>query len=334
MAILGATQFLERLQFFNGQRLLASDLQSLESYNREMRELHNITMHASGVGSGYAVSGNKGDRQVTISPGYAIDACGREIVLTETDIEPVPPVAGDGQGNPVYYDLAVSYPLDADLTPSETRDGICLPQGVVRLREAPNFCWLELGADFQPKDPRLKAELQSSMRILLARAEIKNCRLNQPLSVTQRRNARPPSQPHIACGSTDPNAGGWSAIPSNAPTGGDAPTFLGLEIDVDTSAARFQIPPSYSAQLAGERIFSGSFPGFNADGQYVLDGYVNITNAAAKGFTLQLLMPFGFNVGFPLNPQNFLLAFSTAAVQGSALLATNNWTVVWMGVES
>ena len=333
MAILGATQFLERLQFFNGQRLLASDLQSLESFNREMRWLHNLCLHQAGIGSGYAVSGNKGDRQVTISPGYAIDACGREIVLTEADIEPIPPVADDGQGNPVYYDLAVSYPADADLTTSETRDGICSPQGVVRLREAPNFCWLELGADFQPKDPVLKAQLQSSMRILLARAEIKNCQLNQPLSVAQRRNARPPSQPHIACGSTDPQAGGWRTLTLSTPAGSPP---SGLEIDVDTTSARFQITPSYSAQLAGERLFTSPDAVLEAvapaPNQFLLDGYVNIVNPTAKGFTLQLVMPTGLDLNVDFNPPDFLSTFTTAA--GNALLAANNWSVVWMGVES
>ncbi len=333
MTILGASQFLERLQFFNGQRLLASDLQSLESFNREMRWLHNQSLHQPGIGSGYAVSGNKGDRQVTISPGYAIDACGREIVLTETDIEPVPPVADDGQGNPVYYDLAVSYPQDADLTPSQTRDGICVPQGVVRLREAPNFCWLELGADLQPKDPQLKAQLQSSMRILLARAEIKNCQLNQPLSVSQRRNARPPSQPHIACGSTDPSVGGWSVLSIPAFEGGA--TFLGLEIFVDTSAVRFQIPPSYTAQLMGERVFSTGIGASETSGDYVLDGYLNIVNPTAQGFTAQLQMATGMNFGnFILNPPDFLQAFSTAPALGNATLAANGWSIVWMGVES
>src|SRR5271169_2924862 len=82
MAIIGASQFLERLTFFNGQRLFADDLQTLESFNREMRWLHNQSLHQPGVGSGYAVTGAKGDRQVTVTPGYALDACGREIVLT------------------------------------------------------------------------------------------------------------------------------------------------------------------------------------------------------------------------------------------------------------
>jgi hypothetical protein len=40
MAIIGTTQFLERIQFFNGERLFAPDLQALETFNREMRWLH------------------------------------------------------------------------------------------------------------------------------------------------------------------------------------------------------------------------------------------------------------------------------------------------------
>ncbi len=88
MSIIGETRFVERNQFFNGQRLFASDLQGVEELNRQMRWLHNQSLHQPGIGAGFAISGNKGDRQVVIQPGYAIDADGREIVLTETVIEP------------------------------------------------------------------------------------------------------------------------------------------------------------------------------------------------------------------------------------------------------
>jgi len=212
MAIIGGTQFLERLQFFNGQRLFAEDLETLDSFNREMRWLHNLSLHPSGVGTGYAVTGNKGDRQVLVTPGYAIDACGREIVLTENHIEPVPPVADDGQGNPVYYDLTVSYPNDSDLVESETRQGICMPQGAVRLREAPNFCWIQLGANLQPLDAQLKLDEQSNMRIVLARVQIKNCQLYQPVSTAQRRNARQPTRPRVACGSAASGSLTWGPL--------------------------------------------------------------------------------------------------------------------------
>ena len=57
MGILDETKFVERVQFFNGQRLFASDLQSVEAFNREMRWLHNQSLHQPGVGNGYAVRG-------------------------------------------------------------------------------------------------------------------------------------------------------------------------------------------------------------------------------------------------------------------------------------
>jgi hypothetical protein len=109
MGILSETRFIERLQFFNGQRLFASDLQGLEAFNREMRWLHDRSLHQPGIGSGFAVYGKKGDREIKIKPGYAIDSLGREIVLTETWIEPVPPVASEDDGKSVFYDLTVSY---------------------------------------------------------------------------------------------------------------------------------------------------------------------------------------------------------------------------------
>src|SRR4051794_3122474 len=105
---------LERLQFFNGQRLDAADLQGIDDLNRQMRWLHNQSLHQPGVGSGYAISGAKGDREVTIQPGYAIDSAGREIILTDAVVQAVPPVANDGAGNPVVYDLTVSYPGATD----------------------------------------------------------------------------------------------------------------------------------------------------------------------------------------------------------------------------
>src|SRR5262245_62580048 len=112
MGMLDETQFVERPQFFNGERLFAPDLQSVEQFNREMRWLHNRSLHQPGIGNGFAVTGKKGAREVTIGPGYAIDAEGREIVLTQDQVEPVQPVAGQDDGSPVLFDLTVSYPSD------------------------------------------------------------------------------------------------------------------------------------------------------------------------------------------------------------------------------
>lgn len=335
MTIIGDRRFLERTQFFNGQRLFASDLQTLESDNRERRWLHNVSLHQPGVGNGYAIAGNKGDREVTIAPGYAIDFRGRELIQTEQLIEPIPPVADDGNGNPIYFDLTVSYPDDEALEESELREGVCLPRGVIRLREQPVFCWVQLNADGQPRDDRLKVQLEEGQKIRLARAEILDCKLYSPISTAKRRNARPPQQPYVAGGSLVPNKE-WRLIPpATASSAGP-----GLEIVIDTSSEGFVTPPCYSAQIVGERFFSNTritdFPEvFKAARatEFLLDGFVAILNPGANAFTLRVIMP-EMPVGrFFINPTKFFDPAIFAPKTFQDFLKANDWKLVWLGVE-
>jgi hypothetical protein len=335
MTIIGDRRFLERMQFFNGQRLFASDLQTLESDNRERRWLHNVSLHQPGVGNGYAIAGNKGDREVMITPGYAIDFLGREIILTEQLVEPIPPVADDGNGKPIYFDLTVSYPDDEALEESELREGVCLPRGVIRLREQPVFCWVQLNAGGQPRDDRLKVQLEEGLKIRLARAEILDCKLYSPVSTAKRRNARPPQQPYVAGGSLAPNAD-WTLIPDvTASSAGP-----GLEIVVDTSSEGFLTPPCYSAHIVGERFFSRArMPDFNEVfssmkiPEFLLDGFIAILNPGANAFTLRLLMPDMLLGRVFINPTKFFDpgTFKTKTFQD--FLKANDWKLVWLGVE-
>jgi hypothetical protein len=330
MAIYG-TQFLERIQFFNGQRLFASDLQSLEAFNREMRWLHNQSLHQPGVGSGYAVSGNNGDRQVTVTPGYALNSLGQEIILTETHVEPIPPVADNGAGASVFYDLTVSYPDDTALKPSETRDGICLPVGVVRLREEPVFCWVRLGDDgVQPVDPHLKDRIQKGLFIVLARVEVFNCQLKQPVSVAQRRNARPAKQPYIACGKFTPSAANWQAVgiggttlPYKVDLGSVSLQFPPVRIytQIDTSSGGFQATPEYTVRLIGDRPGQiGGPPSF-----YMLDGLIDVaTNPAPTPQSFWVdIFPFVWTVVAP----------TANSINADATLF-QGWQIGWIGIES
>ncbi len=324
MPIIGSTQFLERIQFFNGERLFASDLQALEAFNREMRWLHNQSLHQAGVGSGFQVVGNVGDRQVTIAPGYAIDCCGREIILTEPQVLPIPPIADNGSGGSVFYDLTVSYPDDTELKPSETRVGICTPAGVIRLREQPVFCWVQLTDDstnHQPVDARLKARINGALFLVLAQVEIFNCQLKQPVTAVARRNARPARQPRIACGvQLTPN---WSAQALGNPGQGNAPLIVpfgsqGFEATINTSSGGFQSTPSYTARIMGPRVFTvGSG---ELQGTVVADALLSIDPASAT-------------------PQSFTVEiFPVIAVvpRGTFDITTalQVWNVAWMGVEN
>lgn len=342
MAIIGTSRFNERIKFFNGQRLFASDLQDVDQFNREMRWLHNESLHDTGVASGYAVSGNKDDREVTIQPGYAIDARGREIVLTRPEVLQVPPVANDGLGNPVYYDLTVSYPSDLMLKETETRDGICASRSAVRLREKPVFCWVELvstsnlfGAEAitegrQAKLGPINQQVEDGLRIRLARAEVLNCKLNQPLSVAQRRNAKPASQPFIWAGRTKSKQV-WDAEAKNF--------AIEIILRVDTSAAHFRTPPRYFANVVGPREVKPVIPPTNGqEVPMILDGFERLYSLSDEltpgfkvndvddrtGFKFSLLIP-----GILIDLKKFTLG----DVASSLSLALKDWYVEWMGIE-
>ena len=308
----------ERLRFFDGQRLAAADLDGIDDTNRELRWLHNRSLHQPGIGSGYAVSGPRGAREVTVGAGYALDALGREIVLTATHVEPVPPVASEADGQSVFFDLTVAYPDDSQLVETETREGICLPRGAVRLREEPSFCWVRLErgetGDLQPVDLQLGADVQSALRLVLARAEVLNCQLKQAISTAERRSARLAQQPYIACGEAP---GNWVELDLATPAGTVVqPPFLsfGIQSQVDTRAAGFASTPSYTARIAGDRILIDS----NGLPLALVEPLVSIRDPRPDGFTLEA----------------YLLVTSVGGATDTVSLASfDGWTVVWMGVE-
>lgn len=340
MPIIGTSRFNERIKFFNGQRLFASDLQDVEQFNREMRWLHNQSLHQAGVATGYAVTGNKDDREVTIETGYAIDSLGREIVLTQPEVLQIPPVANDGQGNPVYFDLTVSYPSDLLLKETETRDGVCASRSAVRLREKPVFCWVELvstsslfGAQAitegrQAKLAKLNEQVESGLRIRLARAEILNCKLNQPLSVAQRRNAKPSPQPFIFAGRTEKNLQ-WDARVRN----------FAIEVSarVDAAAAHFRTPPRYFANVIGPREVKLVID-VGQEITLIIDGFERIyslSDELSPGFKetdADDRIGFRFSLFIPAMLMD-LRTVTLDKVAAALKPALKDWYVEWMGVE-
>jgi len=73
---------IKKLNYFTHQFLREQDFKDEQAYHVEMRRLHNRMMHGWGVVEGLEVK-KKGDREITVQPGLAIDNLGREIVLTE-----------------------------------------------------------------------------------------------------------------------------------------------------------------------------------------------------------------------------------------------------------
>ncbi len=78
---------LKRPSYFAGQLLTADDLRAEQEYHLQSRWQHNRMLHGYGIVVGLEVGvqeNDDGSTQVIVSPGYALDGWGREIVLTES----------------------------------------------------------------------------------------------------------------------------------------------------------------------------------------------------------------------------------------------------------
>jgi|CXWL01.1.fsa_nt_gi hypothetical protein len=90
---------LERLNYFNGQRLEAADLKTEQEYHVRTRRWLNKSLYTAGIARGLEVraikEGPKKDTPyVSVSPGLALDNDGREIILLEDTPQEVISFAG------------------------------------------------------------------------------------------------------------------------------------------------------------------------------------------------------------------------------------------------
>jgi hypothetical protein len=293
---------LKRIEFFTGQRLTAQDLTDVQDANRQLRWLHNRSLHGWGIGIGYGVTGEFGDTTVTVAPGYAIDCLGRELILTQPVTLPVPAVAGVSSGGkvaPATFFLTITYIDDAFQPTVESRPGVCLPAGTVRLAEGPFIQWQQL------------KDIQEGLNVVLAEASILNCQLNAPLGLDVRRNARPAEQPYINAGQTPPAAITWTAVAG------------GIATRVDTSAAKFAAVPAYFAHVMGPRqVQTAVTPG--AINSYSLVTVPIIETPAPDSFVLQVLL-------LMFDKSNQVVAVPPTDL--AAIIPALDWTIVWMGIE-
>jgi hypothetical protein len=293
---------LERITFFPGQRLHAEDLTDVQTVDRELRWLHNRSLHTWGIGAGFAVAGEAGASAVTIEPGYGIDCAGREIILTDALTKPIPAVAGDQKGEAVEFFLTAEYQGDDAQAVRERRRGVCVPEGTVRLAEEPLIRW------------KTRTDLREGFELVLAQVWIRNCRLNRAVSLAVRRSARPSEHPYINAGQTPAGATAWAVW-------ADGATLLGITVDVDTSPARFRVTPQYTAHIVGDRALP-------APPQTLAIPFPSVTAATPERFTLRVLLP--DLSPLPYNPP----PFRNAATIADAVRTTLKWSVSWMGVEA
>src|SRR6266852_1305673 len=75
---------LERSRYFSGQLLTEAELNSEQAYILAKNRLHNRYLHGSGIVCGLQVSCSACAGAVTIESGYAIDPCGNDIIVCNT----------------------------------------------------------------------------------------------------------------------------------------------------------------------------------------------------------------------------------------------------------
>jgi hypothetical protein len=150
---------MERERFFDGQLLTAAEFEAEQRYHLEKRRLHNRMLHGFGVVDGLGVSVPDGtDTAVVVSPGFALDRSGNEIIVeapvridpnvctggmcfvtiqyTETATGPVPTTNGGVQFSRVREGFAVGIAMK---NPDGSADAQQL--GLARLVR-PNGRWL------------------------------------------------------------------------------------------------------------------------------------------------------------------------------------------------
>jgi len=291
---------LKRIEFFAGQRLTAQDMTDVQDANRELRWLHNRSLHGWGIGIGYGVIGETGDTKVTVDPGYAIDCLGHELILGDTVTMTVPATAGQSTATgvaPVTYYLTITYLDDSGQSTLESRPGVCLPGGTVRLTESPLIEWRQF------------KDIRDGINVILAEAAVLNCQLNAPLGLDVRRSAKPAQQPYINAGQVTPDAVVWT------------PIVGGIRAHVDTSAAQFQATPAYFMHVMGFRFISLGPPG--SPPNVFLLTVPTVTNPAPDGFNCDIVLLVMVN--------NIVVALDPTVIP--QVINAIQWTIVWMGVE-
>jgi hypothetical protein len=292
---------IERILFFPGQRLLAADLTALETTNRELRWLHNRTLHPWGIGAGLEVSGQKGDTSVTTQPGFAVDRLGRELVLASPRTLPIPAVPGSSTGGQATFYLVARYLADGQQGTLETRAGVCQPGGSVRLSDEPSIEW------------RTASTIDEGMDVILASIQVKNCMLWARASSAPRRYVLPLNQPYLASGRTPAGSTDWQPLIEGG-------SVVGQFVHVDASQGNFRAIPQYLVNIPGARV--RFFP------LLVALGVSEIANANVTGFTLRVLFPV-LPGGPELNPPEL-----RDATNGPKALNQLGWCVSWVGIEA
>jgi hypothetical protein len=251
----------ERITYRDGQLLSSIDLRDDLANANRYRWLHMRYLHRTwGIAQGFEVKIHTSGTALQITPGVAIDSAGRELLLAKGVAIP----ALQASPLPVHV-LTMRYRSNTEFSKGSDLRAVCLSGGLGKNFEQPVFAW-------QHPD-KVRFGRQVPLAVIRSAA-------GQIIAVDDRvrRYTQSLVRPHSGVGITEPGRTGWR-------TWVDAvtETTLGLEVEVDTSAAGFTAVPQYFPTLYADirAVIGRKIEGVPKDGK--ADPSVAIT-PGARGF--------------------------------------------------
>jgi hypothetical protein len=296
----------ERLLHQHGEALLRRDFAAQSDQDDQLRWWHNRALHgAYGVSEGLSVSTLNPGGQAKVSPGVAFDAFGRELILEQRRIIDVPETG-------VEYLLVLSYERPPQ-TCGERLGGLCqdgpFAHAGVRLQ------WVRRAA-FSLADG-------VPLAILNERAECAE-RWSLPLARSQ---ARPRIGHGLVVVDDEFDFGPWTEEMF------EEPFQLGVQLEIDTSAAGFTAVPCYFVELT-------IFPPDPFSIPFLTVMARNHIHAPEAGrFILRILSPPQISTGVTLRsaatrePTRTGFSTRSAASRGRGSTVLTELRISWIGVQ-
>jgi len=302
----------DRPVFFPGQLLAAADVNAAADVDDGLRHLHHRMLHGWGIAAGLAVTGARGNTEVALAAGYALDAAGRELVVVDPTTVPVPPVAEAPNGGPIAFTLILRWTSDEDAAVID-RPGACGAEGAVRRSDAPTIAWLDPGAVRMGQD------------IVLAEIAVRGCTLVAPPDPALRRLLNPPPTPYVAAGATMVAQTPWFV---RASMGGQP---IAVYTEIDTAEGGFGDTPVYLARVLGQRLLDAALSPTGAPA--LIDGPPIVEAPEAGRFRLVVPLVTGTSIAdgatVDLNPGSII----TSGSLPDLLMSTLEWSAEWIGVQ-
>jgi hypothetical protein len=283
---------LERLRYWQGQRLRARDFRDQLAIETQLRWWHNRALHnVFGVSLGFDVSPVLQSGTLTavrVTCGLAYDCFGRELILQETREVPVP-TAPLSQGNRqvTLITLLLRYKEAAQFLQRNDLAAVCLSCSGSSFQEEPDFVWKPTdGVQLTDGVPIAQVNFDNQQVIF-------DHQFREPIS-------RPLARPYLASGATLSGHTVWEPWLVEV---SKRPILIGLQTQIDTSAAGFTHTPCYFAWLQGALR--------DEQGQLLLFPYfANITEASPTGFIFRFLVP---SLTIPDGPRDDVAAVDLSA---------------------